>query len=175
MQETQVPSGTKLELELLDSVSSADSNVGDAVQARVASDVVVGGKVLITAGSPVSGTVTEARGLKKIGGRALLRLEFDSIDLPTGETPIRAAFFRQGKSETKKDAATIAGATAGGAILGRVLNDDNEARGTAIGAIVGGAAGTAIAAGTKGEEIVLPTGTHLALHLQAPVIVKIEA
>lgn len=175
MKEEQVPPGTKLEVELLDSVSSADSSVGDAVLARVASDVVVGGKVVITAGSTVSGSVTQARGLKAIGGRALLRVEFDSIDLPSGETPIRAAFFRQGKSETKKDAATIAGATAGGALLGRVLSDKHEARGTAMGAVIGGAAGTAIAAGTKGEEIVLPSGTRLALHLQGPVTVKIEA
>jgi hypothetical protein len=175
MKEAQVPSGTQLEVELLDPVSSANSSVGDAVTARVASDVVVAGKVLINAGSTVTGTVAEARGLKAIGGRALLRVEFGSIDLPSGETPIRASYFREGKSETKKDAATIGGATAGGAILGRMLDHKHEAKGTLMGAVVGGAAGTAIAAGTKGEEIVLPSGTRLALHLQTPVVVKIEA
>src|SRR5262245_25307509 len=175
LKDETVPSGTRLEVELLDGVSSAENTAGDAIMARVAQDVVVGGKVVIPAGTSVAGTVTEARGLKKIGGRALLRIEFETVDLATGEAPIRAAFYRQGKSETKKDAATIGGATVGGALRGRIPANDHEARGTAIGAIVGGAAGTAIAAGTKGEEIVLPAGTHLAVHLQSPVTVKVEA
>jgi hypothetical protein len=173
--EKTVPSGTSLVLELVNGVSSAGNTAGDAVSARVAQDIVVAGKVVIPQGSTVSGKVTQARGLKKIGGRALLGVEFHTVDLPTGSTSIRAAFFREGKSETKKDAATIAGATAGGAILGRVLSKDHEARGTAIGAIVGGGAGTAIAAGTHGEEIVLPAGTRLSLHLQGPTTVKVEA
>ena len=175
MVEKTVPSGTTMSVELLDSVSSASSSPGDAVEGRVNEDVVLDGKVIIPAGSTVSGKVTEARGLKAIGGKALLRVEFNSVDLPSGETPIRAAFYREGKSETKKDAATIGGAAAGGAILGRIFSRDHEAKGTAVGALVGGAAGTAIAAGTKGEEITLPSGTRLALHLQSPVTVKVAA
>ena len=171
----RVPAGTALEVELLGTVSSAQNSVGDAVQARVARDIAVGGKVLIPAGSTVSGAVTQARGLKAIGGRALLKIEFDSIDLPSGDTPIRAVYAAEGKSETKKDVATIGGATAGGALLGRLLSKDHEARGTAVGAVVGGAAGTAIAAGTKGQEIVLSSGTRLQLHLQTPITVTIEA
>ena len=40
------------------------------------------------AGSTVTGRVAEARGLKKIGGRALLRLEFTAVDTPAGTAPI---------------------------------------------------------------------------------------
>lgn len=173
--ERTVPPGTALHVEMLDTVSSADNAAGDAVTARVTEDVVVDRKVVIPAGSTVSGEVVEARGLKAIGGRALLRVSFDSVDLAAGEAPIRASWGREGKSETKKDAATIGGATAGGAILGRILSRDHEARGTVAGAIVGGAAGTAIAAGTKGEEIVLAAGAQLTLRLDAPVTVKVEA
>lgn len=173
--EKTLPSGTALQVEMLDTVSSASSDAGDAIAARVVEDVVVGETVVIPAGSTVSGQVVEARGLRKIGGRALLRVVFDSVDLPAGDAPIHASWGREGKSETKKDVATIGGATAGGALLGRVLNKDNEARGTAVGAIVGGAAGTAIAAGTKGEEVVLASGTQLKLRLDSPVTVKVEA
>ena len=173
--EKTLPSGTALRVEMLDTVSSASSDAGDAIAARVVEDVVVGGTVVIPAGSTVSGQVVEARGLRKIGGRALLRVVFESVDLPAGDAPIHASWGREGKSETKKDVATIGGATAGGALLGRVLNKDNEARGTAVGAIVGGAAGTAIAAGTKGEEVVLASGTQLKLRLDSPVTVKVEA
>ena len=173
--EKTLPSGTALKVEMLDTASSASSDAGDAIAARVVEDVVVGETVVIPAGSTVSGQVVEARGLRKIGGRALLRVVFDSVDLPAGDAPIHASWGREGKSETKKDVATIGGATAGGALLGRVLNKDNEARGTAVGAIVGGAAGTAIAAGTKGEEVVLASGTQLKLRLDSPVTVKVEA
>lgn len=173
--EKTLPSGTALRVEMLDTVSSASSDAGDAIAARVVEDVVVGETVVIPAGSTVSGQVVEARGLRKIGGRALLRVVFESVDLPAGDAPIHASWGREGKSETKKDVATIGGATAGGALLGRVLNKDNEARGTAVGAIVGGAAGTAIAAGTKGEEVVLASGTQLKLRLDSPVTVKVEA
>jgi len=172
--EKTVPTGTRLDVQLLDTVSSASSSPGDTVRAQVNEDVVLDGKVVIPAGSTVSGTVAEARGLKVIGGRSRLRVEFNSVELPSGETPIRAGFVREGKSETKKDAATIGGAAAGGAILGRILGRGHDAKDTALGAIVGGAAGTGIAAGTKGEEIVLPPGTRLALRLQAPAEVRVE-
>jgi hypothetical protein len=173
--EKTVPPGTRLHVEMLDTVSSADSSAGDAVAARVTEDVVVDQKVVIPAGATVSGQVVEARGLRKIGGRALLRVVFESVDLPGDDAAIHASWGREGKSETKKDVATIGGATAGGALLGRLLGHNHEARGTAVGALVGAGAGTAIAAGTKGEEVVLATGAHLELRLDSPVTVKIEA
>src|SRR5262245_10924546 len=169
-----VPAGTASNVELLDTVSSASSSPGSTLTARVNEDVVVDGKVVIPSGSTVTGTVAEARGLKAIGGKARLHLEFNSVSLPSGETAIHAAYIREGKSETKKDAATIGGAAAGGALLGRLFSRNHEAKGTGAGAVIGGAAGTAIAAGTKGEEVTLPTGTRLALHLTAPVSVRVE-
>ncbi|HEU5154812.1 MAG TPA: hypothetical protein VFU03_08800 [Gemmatimonadales bacterium] len=169
-----VPAGTALHLELVDSVSSASSSPGDAVQARVTRDVLVDGKVAIPANATVSGHVVSARGLKKIGGRALLSLAFTTVETSAGEAPIQAAWSALGKSETKKDVATIAGSTAGGAILGRVIDKRDEARGTLIGGIVGGAAGTGIAAATKGHEIQLGPGTHLTVSLQTPVTVELE-
>ena len=173
--EKTIPSGTPLKLELVSSLSSADSTAGQSFEARVAEDVVVDGKVAIPASSTVSGRVVAARGLKKIGGRALLSLEFTAVDTPAGEVPINAAWSREGKSETKKDAAIIGGAAGGGALLGRVLSHDHEAKGTLVGGLLGGAAGTAIAAGTKGEEIHLPSGTQLTVSLQGSVTTKIEA
>ena len=175
MVDKTIPAGTDLSVELLDGVSSGGSSPGDTFQARVNKDVVVEGTIVVPAGATVTGTVTQARGLKKIGGKAILGLQFNSVELPSGEAPIQAAYYREGRSETKRDAATIGGAAAGGALLGRVLGHDHDGKDTAVGAIVGGAAGTAIAAGTKGEEINLPSGTQLTLHLRSPVTVKVEA
>ena len=170
--EKTVPPGTNLEVELLDNLSSAENAAGDAVSARVAHDIVVSGQVLIPAGSTVSGRVTAARGLEKIGGRAVLRVEFNSLDLPTGSTSIQAAFYRECRSETNHEVA-LAGVGSGGALLGRL--SQSAARDTAVGAVDGGVAGTAIAAGAKAQEIVLPAGSRLALHLQGKTTIRVEA
>ncbi len=170
-----VPAGTTVTLELVDEVSSAGSSPGDAVTARVVGDITLDGAPVVPAGSTVTGRVTQARGLKKIGGRALLGLEFTAVDTPTGTAPIQAAWSRLGKSETKKDAAIIGGSTVGGALLGRAIDGNHDAKGTLLGGIVGGAAGTAIAAGTKGQEVVLPSGSQLIVRLQAPTTIKVPA
>jgi hypothetical protein len=176
--EVTVPSGTQLVVELQEGVSSAESQIGDVVNARVVEPVSMNGEVVIEAGSQVTGRVTQAVRSKKIGGRARLGLELTGLELPSGETStISGAFYREGKSQTKKDAATIGGAAAGGAILGRVIGHDRgkEADGTAVGAIVGAAVGTGIAASNRGQDIVLPQGTKLSIRLDAPVRLSVDA
>lgn len=161
-----LPAGTVLELEILDGVSSKTSKVGDAVKARLAVQVERDGEVVIPKGAQVSGEVTEAVALKKIGGQAKLGLDFSRLEMPNGGTAvIHATLVEIGKSETKKDAAVIGGSAAGGALLGRLLSRDNKTKGTIIGAVVGAAAGTAVAAKTKGQEIELPAGSVLKLKL----------
>lgn len=124
------------------------------------------GIAVIPAGSVVVGSVTEAVPLKKIGGQAKLALEFNKLELTSGRSaPIDASFAEQGKSETGKDAATIGGAAAGGALLGRILSKNDKTKGTVLGAIVGAAAGTAVASKTKGQEVEIPAGTVITLKL----------
>jgi hypothetical protein len=161
-----VPAGTAIEVAFLDGVSSKSSRAGDGFRARVTKDVVQDGIVVIPAGSVVVGSVTEAVALKKIGGKAKLALAFNKLELTSGRSaPISASFAETGKSETGKDASTIGGATAGGAVLGRMLSKGDRGKGTVLGAIVGAAAGTAIASKTKGEEVDIPAGTAITLKL----------
>lgn len=173
--EVTVPAGTELEVELQDEVSSAVSLPGDRFHTRVVRDVVVDGLVAIPVGARVSGTVTEAVPTKKIGGKARLSLELDHLQLPSGESlPIRTSFADEGRSEAKKDAATIGGAAAGGAVLGRILDRKHKGKGTVLGAIVGAAVGTAIASQTPGEEVVLAEGTVIGLRLEEPLRMLVE-
>ncbi len=172
-----VPAGTTVSVQLEEALASNKNQPGDRFKARVTRDVVVDGSVVIPAGSEVSGVVTEARGLKKIGGRAKLGLEFTSVEPPSGSpTEIKASYLAEGKSETKRDAATIGGAAVGGAVLGRIIGHQHgdDARGTVIGGVVGAAAGTAVAASTKGKEIVLPSGHVLNVTLEAPAQVTLK-
>lgn len=167
-----VPAGTTFSAELQNSLSSKTSHVGQGFSARLSSPLSVGGQVAVPAGSTVSGRVTEAKSLKKIGGRARLALAFESVTLPDGSSaPMAASLSWVGKSETKKDAATIGGSTAAGAILGKVIGGGDDAERVAIGAVVGGAVGTAVAAKTKGDSIVVPAGTVLTASLEAPLTV----
>ena len=167
--------GTEIAIEMTDPVSSKTSQVGDAVRARVTAPVSLDGLTVVPAGAVVSGTVTEAVPLKKIGGAASLGLKFDRLELPSGTpVPLAATIQLKGKSESGKDAGTIAGATAGGALLGRLLSKDDKTKGTLIGAAVGAAAGTGAAAATKGQEVELATGTPMTLKLQAPADVLVR-
>jgi len=170
-----IAAGSELEVELLEGVSSKTSKVGDAVRARVTKAVFVDGLTVIPVGALIHGTITEAFPLNKIGGTASLGLRFDSLELAGGaKTGIAAGLSQKGKSEDGKDAGTIVGATAGGALLGRLLSKNDKTKGTLIGAVVGAAAGTGIAAATKGQEVELPTGTPLALHLEQPLTISVQ-
>lgn len=169
----EVPSGTVMEVEFLEGLSSQTSEPGDIFRVRVASDVATDGAVGIPAGSEILGVVTEAVPLKKVGGRAKLALKFTDLVLPSGKTvPIQASLVTEGRSETRKDAATIGGAAAGGAILGRVLSRKDRSRGAVIGAIIGAAAGAAIASKTPGEEVTIDRGTKVDLRLDDGVEVR---
>jgi outer membrane lipoprotein SlyB len=170
-----VPEGTELGVMFLDGVSSAASQAGDTFRVRITEDIIQDEVPAIPAGSVITGTVLEAVSLKKIGGKAKLALEFNRLELPSGRTAlIDASFATEGKSETKKDAATIGGAAAGGALLGRIVKKKDKGKGALIGAIVGAAAGTAIAAKTEGEEVELPAGTELDLVLNQPATITVR-
>lgn len=168
-----VPAGTTFEVEFTKGLASNASSVGDTFRARVLSDLRVDGAVAVPAGSEVLGVVTEAVAARRIGGQAKLSVKFTDLVLPSGSTvPLRASFLEQGKSRAGRDAATIGGSTAGGALLGRILSSGSRGRGTVIGALVGAAVGTAIASKTAGEEVVIPEGSIVSLKLDEALGVK---
>jgi hypothetical protein len=169
-QRVEVPSGTQLEIELLDTLSSHTSQPGEAFNARVTTDVRIGDVVAVPAGAMVLGTLTEARPPRGVGGRARLTLDFRELHTDSGSVPISAALTRVGKSQAGKDAAIIGGSTIGGAILGEAIDDGD---GDVIGAIVGGLAGTAAAVKTRGKPLVVEAGTLLAIELQQSVTLEV--
>jgi hypothetical protein len=151
-----------------ETLSSATSQSGDRFTARVVEPVRVNGRITIPVGSTIAGRVADVKSAKRFGGRAQMNLEFSSLILESGaEIPISASFHGQAESQTKKDSVTIGGAAAGGAVVGRVLGDDSED--TVLGALVGGAIGTAIAARNRGEEVVVSKGITMEIHLDAPI------
>src|SRR6185436_6650140 len=161
-----VPAGTELSIGLSSTVSTKSASIGDPVDARLASDLVIGGRRAIMAGAPIRGRVTEVvSGSKRIGGTPTLAMNFDGIELEDGNTvAISGQLVQQGKSDTGRDTAKIVGGTAAGAIIGHQIDDD---KGTVIGGILGGAAGV-IAARKTGGEIDVPAGTVMAFVVDRP-------
>jgi hypothetical protein len=167
-----VPAGTRIELALESGVSSQTAGVGDPVLAQVTETIYVDGKAAIPAGSLAAGSVTEARPLRQIGGRGLLAVSFDHLEVPGDEASISAGWRREGKSETAKDAATIAAGAAVGTVVGNQAKKNDK--GKVLGGILGGAIGTVIAAKTEGEPVELAAGSHLTLTLRDPVEIRVR-
>jgi len=170
-----LPASTALEVEFAEGLSSEESAVGDPVRAFVVQDVVQDGLVVVPAGTEVQGQVVEVHPAKKIGGQAKLTMGFHTLRLPSGaEVPIQSSIEFAGKKQTGKDAATIGGSAAGGAILGRVLGGDNKDKATAIGAVVGAAVGTAVAANNKTDPVLVQAGQATQVLLYEPVTLTVS-
>ena len=159
--EMQLPSGTDVSVRLTDSVSSDTRSSGADVAAVVANSVSVDGKVVIPAGARVSAQVIEAQPAKHFGGKALITVEVRSIELPHESVALDGSATAAAGSEKGKDTAIIAGSAGGGALLGKILGGDNKD--AAVGAVVAGGIGTAVAS-RKGDEAVLPAGTIISAH-----------
>lgn len=175
-QDREVPAGTEFPVVFAQTVSSATAAPGESFRATVAEDVAVEGAVAIPEGSQIVGTVSDVVPPRKIGGRSRMTLVFHTLELPGGETErINALLALAGPDEAGKDAATIIGSAFGGALLGRVIGGGDRKERTLIGAAVGAAAGTAIAAAREGEPVVIAAGTELRLRLEEPVTLPVTS
>jgi hypothetical protein len=166
--------GKVLEVEMLETLSSRDSRVGDTFSAHLVQDLRnEDGILVIPAGAEILGEVTHVVPLKKVGGRAELGIEFTHVVVSPDQTvEIRASMVEVGKDK-RKDKKKILISTAAGAILGRILGGDTE--GAVAGAAVGAAATTAaVAATAKGKDAEIPAGEMVALQLEEVVTVSIE-
>lgn len=152
-----VPAGTQLSVQLAAPVSTKTAQVGDRIEGRLTADIIVDGKAVATAGSAVGGSVTDViSGSRKIGGIPTLGVTFDTLTLADGGTVgISGRLVEQGKSDTARDTAKIAGGALVGAVIG---NKIDKGTGKIVGGIVGGATGAAVAQRT-GTEVELPAGT----------------
>jgi outer membrane lipoprotein SlyB len=166
-----VPPGTEIPVALVGALSTKSAKVGQPVQARVTSDVVVDGRTAIPQGITVAGSVVEVvSGSDRIGGTPTLLLAFDRIQLPNGvDVPINGEFKEKGKSDNTRDTVKIVGGAAAGALLAdQIGGSKKKDRNRVIGGILGAAAG-AVAAKETGTEVKIEDGAPLTLILSDPV------
>jgi hypothetical protein len=176
-----VPVGTHLPLVLHNGVSTRSAHPGDPIYLETLYPILVDGRIVIPAGSYVSGEITEAKRPGRVKGRGEIMLRLTNMILPNGyqvsllATPNDAStggadtVDKEGKikGDTAKtrDVKTIGETTAGGTTIGAIAGGG---KGAGIGAGVGAALGLAAVLLTRGPEVELPRGSTLDVVLDRP-------
>jgi hypothetical protein len=169
-----LPVGTRLPLVLHNGITTRIAKPGDPVYLETLFPVIVDGKIIVPAGSYVSGEVTEAKRAGRVKGRAEIDLRLKVLILPNGyivnfagapagagtgggETMDNEGKIK-GDSDKASDAATLAKTTAAGAGIGGIAGG---VKGLGIGAGAGAAVGLAAILLSRGPDAQLPRGTTL--------------
>lgn len=176
--------GTTIRVELLDRLSTTSSERGEAFRSRVASDVLQGGQVLISAGAEIDGRVAEVS-TGHAGGRGSMRLQPETVILPNGSrytlhaevtgTPgSRTRVGGEGTilpaSRLKRDSIEYGGAVGGGAITGAFVAGPV---GALTGSLIGAGAVTAHLL-ISHPQATLEPGTVLIFSLSEPLLMAAE-
>jgi len=183
-----VPTGTKVPLSMINSVSTKTAADGDRVYLETVFPILVDGKVVIPPGSYVAGTVTETKRPGRVKGRGELWIRFDSLTLPNGVTrDFRARMSNldgtasetlnknegqiKGEGDKAGDLKTIGEAGAGGATLGGLAGAaaGHAGLGAGIGAAAGATAGLLGVLLSRGPEAVLARGTTVEMVTDRPL------
>jgi hypothetical protein len=168
-----VPSGTHIPLVLHNAISTRSARPGDPVYFESVFPVMIDGKVVIPAGSYISGEITESKRPGRVKGRGELMMKLTTLILPNAYmvnlnavpgnagTGGNETTTNEGKivadSSKGSDIGTIAKTTAAGAGIGGLATQ--SAKGVGIGAGVGAAVGLAAVLLTRGPEAELPRGS----------------
>src|SRR6266436_174507 len=187
-----VDPGTRIPLNLINSVSTKHAAEGDRVYLETAFPIMTKGRIVIPPGSYVAGTVTQVKRPGRVKGRGELYLRFDSLTLPNGVTrDFRARIGgldgraseeldrNEGKirSEGNKsgDTRTIGEAAGAGASIGAIAggaSGGHYGMGAGIGAAAGATAGLVGVLFSRGPDAILAKGSSLEMVLDRPLQFK---
>jgi len=183
-----VPPGTRIPLNLINSISTKSAAEGERVYLETAFPIVIEGRMVIPPGSYVAGTITHIKKPGRVKGRGELFLRFDSLTLPNGVTrdfrgtvgtvdgTTQAELDRsEGKirSEGNKsgDARTVGETAAAGASVGVIAGSaaGSPGMGAGIGAAAGATAGLLGVLLSRGPDAILGKGTTVEMVLDRPL------
>ena len=166
-----VPAGTVLTIRLGQALGSKTSPVGTAFTGSISTPITIDGKMVIPAGSDISGIVKDAKKAGRFKGAAVLSLHLDSMTVKGHQYNIETESVDQTSTGKGKRTAGLIGGGAGvGAAIGGLAGGG---KGAAIGALAGAAAGTAGAA-SGNRDIQLPAESALSFRLLQPLTLKAD-
>jgi len=173
---------------LHNAVSTRSARPGDPVYFETVFPVMIDGKVVIPAGSYVSGEITESKRPGRVRGRGELMMRLTTLILPNaymvnlsaipgnagtggGETTDNEGKI-VGASNKGSDIGTIAKTTGAGAGIGGLATQ--SAKGVGIGAGVGAAVGLAAVLLTRGPEAELPRGSTVEAVISRSIVLDAD-
>jgi hypothetical protein len=182
-----VPGGTHIPLVLHNAVSTRSARPGDPVYFETLFPVLIDGRVVIPAGSYMSGEVTESKRAGRVKGRAELGIKLTTMILPNaymvdlnatpssagtggGETVGDEGKVR-GDTDKASDAGTIIKSTAAGAGIGGIAGGG---RGAGIGAGIGAAAGLGAVLLSRGPDAELPRGSTVEVVIDRAIVLDAD-
>ena len=183
-----VAPGTRILLNMINSVSTRQAVVGDRIYLETAFPIISNGKIIIPQGSWVTGTITEVKRPGRVKGRGELQVRFDSLTLPNGVSrdfradlgAIDARDNQNLKRENSKvsgpgnksgDAGTVIGASTAGTVIGSGVGAaaGHAGAGAGIGAGAGAAAGLLGVLLSRGPDATLAKGSTVEMVLDRPL------
>ncbi len=186
-----VPAGTKVLLSLKSAINTKTAQQGDGVYLVSTFPVVGNARIMIPVGVYVQGVVDRVVRPGRVKGRAQLDLHFTTMIFPNGQivnvpgvlnslpgsdgpkVKGNEGTVEQAGNKGRDVANVLKGAAIGaeGGVLGGAASGD-VAKGVGYGSLAGAAAGTIYTLFTRGNDIVIPTGTSVEMVLQRPLILQ---
>jgi len=162
--------GMLIPVRLVDGLSSERNAPGDTFNGTLTRELAADGLVIAERGARVEGRVVSSDRGGKVRGISSIAVELTRIHTSDGQD-VRIEtdpFERHSEPNHTRDAATVGGAAAVGAVIGAIAGGG---KGAAIGAGVGGAAGAGDVLLTRGRPAALPSETRLSFRLRSAVTV----
>jgi hypothetical protein len=186
-----VPAGTKVLLSLKSAINTKTAQQGDGVYLVSSFPVVGNARIMIPVGVYVQGVVDRVVRPGRVKGRAQLDLHFTTLIFPNGQVVDVPGVLNslpgsdgpkvKGNEGTVEQAGNkgrdvgnvLKGAAIGaeGGVFGGAATGD-VVKGVGYGSLAGAAAGTIYTLFTRGNDIVIPTGTSVEMVLQRPLVLQ---
>lgn len=165
-----IPAGTRIRVQLAQTLSTKNSQTGDPFSGTVVSPVVVNGQTIIRSGARASGTVIEAKSQGRFKGQAVLAVRLDSVRADGRTYPVRTSRVERVEAGKGKRSLLMTGGGAGlGALIGGLAGGG---KGALIGGLLGGGGGAAGSAFTGNHDLVLPAESILTFRLDQGVTIR---
>jgi len=188
----EVPSGTHIPLVLYNGISTRTAKPGDPVYFETVFPIMINGKVVIPAGSYVSGEVTESKRPGRVKGRGELMIKLTTMILPNaymvnlnavpgqagtggGET-VNSEGKVVGDSGKKDDLGTVIETTEVGTGVGAGVGAaaGHIGEGAGIGAGIGAVTGLAAVLLTRGPDAEMPRGSTVEAVINRPIFLDAD-
>jgi len=170
----ELPSGTKIRVQMDNGINSKVSNAGDTFTTTISEPVKVRETVVLPIGTIIEGRVTEAKRASVGSKNGSLVVSFETLRFATGEKrEIKGVMVNPLAAESSQtvNILTVAGSAALGAIFGSASKGGN---GALIGTAIGTGAGAGVVFLRKGKNVGIKNDEEFEIELTKSVILPVQ-